>query len=73
MTIEIKGHKLEIELGAYYKGCPQTLETPEELPYYDINNVVLLSDKSLDYDQIEQLLEVDDLWSEINYILLYHT
>lgn len=70
MTIEIKGHKLEIELGAYYKGCPQTLETPEELPYYDINNVVLLSDKSLDYDQIEQLLEVDDLWNEINYLLL---
>jgi hypothetical protein len=70
MTIEIKGHKLEIELGTYYKGCPQTLETPEELPYYDINNVVMVSNPGLDYDQIENLLEVDDLWNEINYLLL---
>ena len=68
--MQIKGQFLSVEVLQHYKRVPQTWSEPEEPEHYDIGEVVLISNPGLDYDQIENLLEVDDLWEEINYLLL---
>ena len=70
VIVKIKDHFLDVEILRYNKRIPQTWSEPEEPEHYDIGEVTLISNPSLEYDQIEQILEVDDLWNEINYILL---
>lgn len=70
VIIKIKDHFLDVEILKYNKRIPQTWSEPEEPEHYDIGEVVMISNPSLDYDQIENVLEVHDLWEEINYLLL---
>ena len=68
--MQINGQYLSVEVLQYNKRVPQTWSEPEEPEHYDIGEVTMISNPSLDYDQIESLLEVHDLWEEINYLLL---
>jgi hypothetical protein len=68
--MQINGYFLNVEVLQYNKRVPQTWSEPEEPEHYDIGEVTLISNPTLDYDQIERFLEVDDLWNEINYLLL---
>jgi hypothetical protein len=70
VIVKINNHFLDVTLGNFYKRVPTTWSEPEEPAHYDIEDVQLISDTSLDYDQIEKAVGVDDLWEQINYILL---
>jgi hypothetical protein len=70
VILKIKDCFLDVEILKYNKRIPQTWSEPEEPEHYDIGEVVMISNPSLDYDQIENVLEVHDLWEEINYLLL---
>ncbi len=70
VIVKINEHFLDVILGKFYKRVPATWSEPEEPAHYDIDDVVLISNPGLDYDQIEKMLGIDDLWNEINYILL---
>ena len=70
VIIKIKDYFLDVEILGYNKRVPQTWSEPEDPEHYDIGEVTLISNPTLEYDQIERVLEVDDLWNEINYILL---
>jgi hypothetical protein len=70
VIVKINNHFLDVTLGDFYKRVPATWSEPEEPAHYDIEDVQLISDTSLDYDQIEKAVGVNDLWEQINYILL---
>ena len=70
VILKIKDHFLDVEILKYNKRVPQTWSEPEDPEHYDIGEVVMISNPELDYDQIENVLEVYDLWEEINYLLL---
>ena len=70
VIIKIKDYFLDVEILGHNKRVPQTWSEPEDPEHYDIGEVTLISNPTLEYDQIERVLEVDDLWNEINYLLL---
>jgi hypothetical protein len=70
VIVKINEHFLDVTLGKFYKRVPATWSEPEEPAHYDIEDVQLISNPGLDYDQIEKMLGIDDLWEQINYVLL---
>lgn len=65
IILEIGGHKLKVLLGDYHPRVKGDYYEPDEEAFYDIDDVIMLSDESKTYEEIEEILGTDDLWFDI--------